>query len=230
MLERVGFLPRFFASIIDALIYIGLMVFLLWILGTTQGAELAELFKKDSKNINLIVASSLILISTLPLIIDIATEIFLAGSPGKLILGLRIARSDGQPATLFRLFVRCMLKKPPLGAILIASPFLLLGFGLRGIEPNISNALIATSGIFIGISCALLTAVSIGDLLIFSSSKMTLHDIIANTAVFSKEDLEYQDLPSAPSAPSQTPLSTFNPNQAKNNRAMNELIFKKRDD
>jgi uncharacterized RDD family membrane protein YckC len=224
-MERVGYLPRFFASIIDALIYISIVVFLLWILGVTQGPELAAILKKENKNINLIVAFSLILISVLPLMIDILTEIFLAGSPGKLILGLQICRSDGGNATSLRLLLRCMLKKSPFSALLISSPFLLLGLGLWGINPKIAYLLISPSLMLLGVGCLLETAICFGFFLIFSSSRMALHDILAGTAVFYKHDLQYQDLPSSPSPISP---SRFDLNRAKNSRAVNELIFKKR--
>ncbi len=223
-MKRIGFFPRLFASIIDGFLYIGILLFLFWILYSSEGENLLNTIKTDDSNLQSSFGLATLFISWLPLIIDITTESFFAGSPGKLILGLRIGRSDGRRATFLRLLVRCMLKKPPLGATLIASPFLLVGFGLQGIAPTTSNLLIGASVMAIGASCLLVTLIFIGGLFIFSSSKMALHDMVADTAVFSKEDLEYQDLPSAQSP---KPPSTSNYDRSKNNRAVNELIFKK---
>ena len=94
-------------------------------------------------------------------------ELLAGASPGKLILGLKTSRSDGEPATLGRRIVRYVGK---IFLFMFIPPF-----GL-------------TESDFVIWPLLALSAVSfLGAFLIFGPKKQPLYDLIAGTAVFRKE-------------------------------------------
>jgi uncharacterized RDD family membrane protein YckC len=97
------------------------------------------------------------------------SEIYLAASPGKLVLGLRIGDENGVRASLRQLIVRWLVKNSG-GVIEMIGDFA----GVRGI---------LAAGHVVSL------AVVMGCFFVLGSSRQALHDKVASTAVFKKSDL-----------------------------------------
>lgn len=93
-----------------------------------------------------------------------SAEFWMAGTPGKWLLGLRIATSDGSPADFWRLFLRWSSKQFPL---LCQCLFVLSGFGVFDLLGRFMVLIIA-----------------IGCLYILNEDHLAWHDQWASTAVF----------------------------------------------
>jgi uncharacterized RDD family membrane protein YckC len=211
-MERVGFLLRFFASIIDSIV-LSLAVVVTAVLSMFLGL------------LGLVV----VLLGFLFLLYLIGLEIFRGVSPGKAFLGLRIYNQDGGDARVGQLVIRYFCKNPQL--IFNSILFLFLASGMfvatqnaggRGIgASNVLEALgsdqYISSRIVYGISALLGLISSFGCLLVFGSSKMALHDRISGTAVFRKRSDSFKRISEPPS---------FGGRSAKGQDALNKLIFK----
>lgn len=97
------------------------------------------------------------------------TEVLLAGSPGKLILRLRIGTSEGRPANYDKLLVRFLVKHS-FYIILIIS-------------------LLTKNTILYLLTFLVFIIVFIGFFFILSQKKQALHDLMSGTAVFKSKDI-----------------------------------------
>lgn len=145
--ERIGFWWRVLAALIDG-VFVVVLGFAL--MAVAQAGQLSQLM------FDLIWLGSLLLYST--------SEVLFRGTPGKLLLGLRIAAINRAPGDGWRLFLRWSTKQLPLVAMLLFSitawPLFYL---LQGI-----------SALFVAIGC----------LYAANDDKLAWHDQWAGTAVF----------------------------------------------
>jgi uncharacterized RDD family membrane protein YckC len=154
-MKRVGFWLRVLASLIDSVFVLLLLMFSLaahlLIIGNARSSRLFDGFFWTA-----------ILIYT-------ATEVFLAGTPGKRILRIKIGRNDCTSADKWRLGLRWSTKQLPL--------ILLLLF-------------IATNWLFFTILRGLTAAVVFfGCFYAANDDKLSWHDQWAGTAVYRTRDL-----------------------------------------
>lgn len=96
-------------------------------------------------------------------------EIFIAASPGKLILGIQFATSDGMRAGLKALSIRWAIKH-------CSTIYVLLLWSVGVFSSGWIGALLS---FFTFVSC----------LIVLGSEKLALHDRFSGTAVFFKEDI-----------------------------------------
>lgn len=180
MKKRIGFTPRLGAFIIDSFI-ITLVASLLMsvFMETTFNAFLQGRFTETLLNseslstgaareaysemlrISLFIAH----FSTLYMII----EAFLGATPGKMILGLKIGTQDGKAGDMWVYFPRFLYKN--------CSVLIDLAGRITGIS------LLGTLGGFAGM------VIFFGCFYALGEKKQALHDILAKTAVYRKQDL-----------------------------------------
>ena len=157
---RAGFWWRTLAATIDGVIIIaavmGLVLVIVWVTGDVT--ERAGDF----------VGSVLVLLYT-------STEMFTRGTPGKLMLRMRITRQDGEPADPATLFLRWSAKQSP-------SIFSLL-FAITQIP--VFTYVSGISGLVVFIGC----------LVVAGESKLAWHDQWAKTAVMRKVPSPPQGFP-----------------------------------
>jgi uncharacterized RDD family membrane protein YckC len=156
-MERQGFGIRLAAFLIDvvALILISIVLGLIFGLGfgVRFGGAAAQ------------AGMGFALVSTLATLGYWSTEIFMAASPGKKLLGLRIGSETGEVAPQNQLITRWLIKNAAnLIGLLAAIPGLGLIFGWLSIA----------AGLVIFIGC----------FLTLGQARQALHDMLAHTAVF----------------------------------------------
>jgi len=99
-----------------------------------------------------------------------STEIFRAASPGKMLLGLKIASETGAGATQNQLVMRWGLKNSG---------------QLIGLLATIIGAVIPIFGLIISVLAALAAlAIFVGCFLTLGAQRQALHDMLAHTAVY----------------------------------------------
>lgn len=166
---RVGFGRRFGAALIDMIfsIIIGSLVITL----TGAFSEIMQIqdLLNNLQQVSFILRDSS-LISGLLVLLYYSTEIFLAASPGKMILGLVIGSSNRFEAETGQLVNRYLLKHSN-------SLFSML-------------ALITTYFLFETFSNILFLVIAIGFFFTLSNKRQALHDTLSNTAVYFKENLK----------------------------------------
>ena len=195
---RQGFAIRLVSMLLDTLI-------LLAILGLISAATTGDAFfllklagddeaeiERATEALGDTMAIVFIVLIALAFLLFWFSEILFAASPGKLVLGLRIAHEKAQPATWRQLILRWLVKNSG---------------GLTGIIGDIAGvrALMA-AGNFLGL------AVFFGCFFVLGASRQALHDKIANTAVFRKSALRAS--PSTafePAHPPPSPDAASNP-------------------
>ena len=156
-MERQGFGIRLAAFLIDFVILLVVNVVLGLMFGLGFGVRIGNAAAQAS------IAYSFIF--TLIALGYWSTEIFMAASPGKKLLGLQIGSATGAPATQNELIVRYLAKN---------SPNLV---GLLGLIPVL--------GLIFGfLSLGLGLAFFVGCFLTLGQSRQALHDMIAGTAVY----------------------------------------------
>ncbi|HEV8291170.1 MAG TPA: RDD family protein [Tepidisphaeraceae bacterium] len=96
-----------------------------------------------------------------------STEVFMAASPGKKLLGLAIANEDGTSAPPDRLWIRFAIKHAPNILSLLAA---FLPMGVRGLY----SWFVALAALAFFVGC----------FLTLGQARQALHDILAHTAVF----------------------------------------------
>jgi uncharacterized RDD family membrane protein YckC len=157
IMERQGFGIRLAAFLVDFVIVVAINI----VLGLVFGLGFGVRFGSAAAH----AGAGYALISTLVVLGYWSTEIFMAASPGKKVLGLQIGSETGSPATQNELIVRYLAKNSPnLVGLLGIIPVLGLVFGL----------------ISIGLALAFL----VGCFLTLGQSRQALHDMIAHTAVY----------------------------------------------
>lgn len=162
--KRVGFGPRFGAMILDGVIA-GIIGYAIAAAGI--GATDATATDAEGALTGLMATLGAIYVA---MIIYMLIEGIKGASPGKMVLGLQIANQDGSKGDISLFMKRWAIKN--------------VGY--------IFGALAVLTGVL-----ALATVGQIGSLIIFvgmfmvfSTKKLTLHDTIAKTAVFRKEDVK----------------------------------------
>jgi uncharacterized RDD family membrane protein YckC len=170
---REGFLIRLLAVLIDAVIFGVVWFVLALIFGVSMmGANGVAGQPNAAGNQTgqaVAVAGSfafLLVLSIFGICYNL-TEIFLAATPGKMALGLRIANEDGTPASTATLATRWAVKNS--GSIL---RFLAVVSGL---------AFLGTIGGLAGL------VIVIGCFFVLGAARQAFHDMAAKTAVFKKD-------------------------------------------
>lgn len=180
-MDRVGFLPRLGAFLIDLGIFaaaIHLFVFVDVYLNLATSLNNFGL-------ITLLGGAFLLLGYGL-------FDVLMAGTPGKRIAGLIIASDDGLPATRKRLIKRWAVKQI---AVFFACPMALLWTLLSPYNYHIPIPEFIIPGILgLAITDTILTAVLLlivlgGCFLVLGPSRQSLHDKLAGTAVYRSTDL-----------------------------------------
>lgn len=163
MKERVGFLRRFPALVLDAAI----ILLLVFPLGRPASRFLEALgVHMSSIDTNAGALGAFLYYSWTIAIFYLLLEVFTGATPGKLIMRLKVAGEEGNPASWGRRLGRYLGKGcflliiPPFGmteAVILVYPFLAVG-----------------------------VASFLGTLLIFGPEKQTLYDRLTKTAVFKR--------------------------------------------
>lgn len=163
MKERVGFIRRFPALVLDAIIIL--------VLAFPFGRPALRLLKMlgvplSSIDTNAAAWGTLLFDFWTIAIFVMLIEVLVGASPGKLIMRLKVAREDGGHASMGRRLGRYLGKAC---CLLIIPPF-----GMTEIEA------VVFSFLAIGVVSLL------GTFLIFGPKKETLYDRLAKTAVFAR--------------------------------------------
>ncbi len=173
---RIGFGRRLGAYMIDFVIYTFLLVLAMSFFGILDDfaslMTMGQDFGSNHEELQIFMKDLYARFYPLVLVIAFAyysMEIFFAQTVGKMVLGIKIANSDRTQASLGTLIKRFVAK--------YFNYFLLLLYILTNVE--IFSTLQSIFGIVI----------FIGFFLVLSESKMALHDRIAKTAVFFKDEI-----------------------------------------
>jgi uncharacterized RDD family membrane protein YckC len=166
--KPVGVTKRSFAVIADiAFIFIAATIFTIFfnytpipLMGSPEDALVAM-----ANNL----FGYIVLVSAFAMV-PLLMEMLLGSSPGKLILGIKIATPDGAPAPIESLLKRAALKGAPVLLTVTAA--------LTGLTQL--NTLSALIGFTLTLGC----------LLALGTSRQTLHDIFADTAVYRRKDIQ----------------------------------------
>ncbi|MBD3287376.1 hypothetical protein GF337_01115 [candidate division KSB1 bacterium] len=154
-MNRIGFGKRFIAAIFDVIILVLLLHLLSWILGNDIMRSPVDL----KGGIQAFQFSHLLVV-----LLYFTLEIFLAATPGKLALRLKIKNESNQAASAQALLIRYLIKHS-------GNIFTLL-FILTQVR------------IFWFLSTIIGFIVFIGCFMVFTASRQALHDKIAKTAVY----------------------------------------------
>lgn len=161
-MQREGFGIRFLAVLIDVVILIVVMV----IASLIFGGSIVASFRGgsgDAAKGSAVVAA--IVMALIPLAYSLM-EIFMAATPGKMALGLKIADQSGAPAPIPQLATRWVVKNS--GSLLqVLAAITTVGF-------------LATLGGLAGL------AIFIGCFFVLGVNRQSFHDMAAKTAVFKK--------------------------------------------
>ncbi|HPP38718.1 MAG TPA: RDD family protein [Candidatus Kapabacteria bacterium] len=173
---RIGFGRRLGAYLIDFVIYMFLLVLAMSFFGILDDfaslMTIGQDFGDNPEELQIIMKDLYARFYPLVLVIAFAyysMEIFFAQTVGKMVLGIKIANSDRTQASLGTLVKRFVAK--------YFNYFLLLLYIITNIE--IFSIFQSIFGIVIFIGC----------FLVLSQSRMALHDHIAKTAVFFKDEI-----------------------------------------
>jgi len=179
--KRVGFGPRFGAYVLDIIFA---SIFAL-ILSAIVGSFLAEIFagkamsavaSQDSAQAMAAIGAGIgifaAMIYTIPIAITLyfLLEAFTGQTLGKMILKIQVAFPDGKPGNFNLFIVRYLIKNASAILMLLG---LLLSIGFLG-----------TLGRIVGL------VFFVGCFMSLGQTKLALHDIIAKTAVFNKDDVK----------------------------------------
>lgn len=166
---RVGFGRRFFAYILDYIIYT--LIFLVALVLTGKINQVVSLASSATIDINEIteISKSILPLALLVSLIYYSLEAFIGATLGKLTLGIKIGNLNRENATIDQLLIRYSIKN--INVLL----------SLIGLIPALSFVNII--GSIFGF------VVFIGFFFIFSEKKQALHDKIANTAVYYNDEI-----------------------------------------
>jgi uncharacterized RDD family membrane protein YckC len=178
MESRVGFGPRLGAWALDLVIFLivgglcaGSVARLFPEALARQVAEAASKAAQAPENVRSVMAGIQRFTLGLTMLGPIygLIEAFTGTSPGKMILGLRIAQADAAPAPIGQLFGRYAIKG--------SGQLLGVAFVLTGMKALQGVSLVAAVGIFVG--CFFTLGVA----------RQAVHDMLLKTAVFRRSDL-----------------------------------------
>jgi uncharacterized RDD family membrane protein YckC len=171
---RVGFGYRLLAAIMDIIIVSVISFAVFWVTGIfeemmriTGGMSFAS--PGDMQMFNEFIRTSIAPISLIIGIIYNSMEILFAATPGKMILGMRIAQADRREADMQKLALRAGVKH----------------------SDYIFNALsfLALSSLFDTLSTIAFLVILIGFFFTLSYKRQAFHDMAAGTAVYYKEEI-----------------------------------------
>ena len=164
--NRIGFGLRLGAALIDIAITWLLIVIAVFATGLNEYFSGSFMEMLTNRSLMEEFQSRLLPILILVGFLYYSMEVFLAATPGKLILGLQIANDNGKKASMAKLFIRFSLKN-------ISNYTNLLFF--------ITSAMVfSTIGQILGI------IVLIGFFFVLAKKRQAFHDMIAKTAVFKR--------------------------------------------
>jgi len=166
---RVGFGRRLFAFILDYLIYT--LIFLVALVLSGKINDVVNIASMGTLDINEIteISKSILPLALIVSLIYYSLEAFIGATLGKLTLGIKIGNLNRENATINQLLLRYSIKN--INVLL----------SLIGLIPALS--FLNSIGSLLGI------IVFIGYFFIFSEKKQALHDKIANTAVYYKDEI-----------------------------------------
>lgn len=163
--RRTGFKPRATAITIDGVLVWGLAFLARPFLGSLLGqAPVTATPGFDDSGLVTELMASVSVVGTLYPVIEGVT----GRSPGKRLLGYRIAAEDGTPAGVGRLLARSAVKN--------------LG--------NIVSLLALLVGIGLGFASFVNLVVAAGCFLVLGDNRQALHDLLLRTAVFRARDID----------------------------------------
>lgn len=181
MFEKVGFGPRLAAFAIDLALSGFFVTFILFTFFkdlvaqlkdmenlTSEAGSLQEIMNSFQGSMDQVMKAMVPLV--LLTLVYWLIEGFMGASPGKMMLGLKIAKEDGNEAEIKDYLLRFALKnsQPILGILAtLTSSFLL-------------NMLSSAAGLVIFFGC----------LMVLGDTHQSIHDVLTKTAVFKKTDLE----------------------------------------
>jgi len=166
---RVGFGRRLFAFILDYIIYT--LIFLVALVLSGKINDVVNIASMGTLDINEIteISKSILPLALIVSLIYYSLEAFIGATLGKLTLGIKIGNLNRENATINQLLLRYSIKN--INVLL----------SLIGLIPALS--FLNSIGSLLGI------IVFIGYFFIFSEKKQALHDKIANTAVYYKDEI-----------------------------------------
>ncbi|MFP4529147.1 MAG: RDD family protein [Candidatus Kapaibacterium sp.] len=171
---RVGFGRRLGAALLDYLFYIILSIALLLVTGMFE--ELGRIYEslsltnqEDMQYFSEYIQYNVAPVMMILTAIYFSMEIFLAATPGKMILGIKIASDDRREASLQKLTVRFLIKHADL-------VFQTLAF-------------IALAGLFGTLQTIAFWVIIIGFFFTLSYRRQAFHDMAAGTAVYFNDEL-----------------------------------------
>ena len=162
---RAGFWVRVTATLLD-----GILLVVIYVISIVSLVAMNEPVREGSRPLN--VAEAIVWLAWL---MYSTMEVFSAGTFGKKILGLRIARLDDGSADRWRLFLRWQTKQLPVIALILA---LLTGASAFRLLGGFANLIIAVGCLFAG-----------------NDDRLAWHDHWSGTAVFHAARLRAAMLP-----------------------------------
>jgi uncharacterized RDD family membrane protein YckC len=200
-IERVGVGLRLMAALLDVAI---LLVAGLVVVGVSALGVQVILSRR-----HLPITGLVALGGSLPLAYG-ATEIFMAGTPGKRLLGIQIARADGVRADAGQRTARWAYKHGVSAALM----------GYACVSATVFSGVPVDERVVAGLQLLNL-AVALGALAMLGKGRRALHDYLAGTAIYSEADVDYAtahakgftvEIPDArmdPDAPRPPPVAPF---------------------
>ncbi len=169
-LTRIGFGRRLGAALLDIVIFY--ILFLIIILTSGIYSEINELIPDllTDPTVFRKIAELITPIAVILSLIYYSFEVFIAATPGKMMLNIQIASDDKTKASISKLFTRFFIKHIEifLNLIVMATAFEVLNT----------------------VSSILQIIIIIGFFFVLSEKKQSFHDMIAKTAVYYRNDLE----------------------------------------
>lgn len=165
--NRIGFGKRLAAYLLDVIVSWLLAATVIFIVGITPESSMGEGGVFGSFLGNILSYGMYINACYLPIL---CMDAFMGQSPGKVVLGIQIANSDGTKASIGVLAGRATVKY----------------------LQSICSIIFWFSGLLLFATLKSITApiIILGCLLALGKGKQALHDMILNTAVFEKSDIQ----------------------------------------
>jgi uncharacterized RDD family membrane protein YckC len=169
--DRAGFGVRLGAFVIDIVIYSIIFIVAVFASGIVNEFDFTSFMAFSNPALIEDFTNRILPLSLIITFIYFSMEIFLAATPGKMILGLVIANDDKTKASLLTLFIRFLLKHVDF----VISVFVFLT-SLKALN-------------FLG--TFLWLVIFVGCFFVLAEKRQSFHDMLANTAVYRKEDITH---------------------------------------
>jgi len=185
--ERIGFGRRFGAALLDVIIIVMLSGIVYAVAGSSfeplvekqiaaqleeQNAALAELDTDQAEMISGYTKMGILwgIIGTIVAVLYSLTEIAMAATPGKMMLGIKIATADATVAPTATLATRWFVKTG-------------LSSVLNIVATVTATSILSTLATIVGV------VIFIGCFFVLGANRQALHDLIAKTAVYRREGI-----------------------------------------